>query len=348
MILDSQTNKVYFSAHTFRDHPRVTRRVMDALLENGIPFGLLEHTNDGWCRDYMPIQVAEDRYISYRYFPDYLNDEKDRSRVTNPRKQLEALGIEPVETDIIMDGGNVIKCADHVIMTEKVFWENRETYSQAKLVAELERLFQCELIFLPWDRHEKYGHADGIVRYAGGQTVLMTNYVDFDPRMAEIFQERLARAFDVKVLAYDAKRVHPYSWAYINFLQTARAILVPAFGIAEDAQALRQIALCFPEYKGRVHPIRVNSYVKEGGALNCVTWNILDPQATEGEWGKIERQIQEKGLKTMTGASLDEWMDIVDGRLTPEEEVLFAENGEKLKAYGLECVRKRMESDNQT
>ncbi len=49
------------------------------------------------------------------------------------------------------------------------------------LVDELENLFFAELVIIPWDRYEMYGHADGMVRWIDGDRVLINNYGYFDP-----------------------------------------------------------------------------------------------------------------------------------------------------------------------
>lgn len=274
MILDSQTNKVYISEHTLWQYPRITQRVLNALSANNVPYELLKYTNDGWCRDYMPIQIEEDKFVQYRYSPDYLNNDDERIYITNPTRTLKELGIKTQRTSIIIDGGNVIKCPDCIIMTKKVFKENKCPVNDKALIKRLERLFGCDILFLPWDVKEKYGHADGIVRYVGGDEVLMTNYWDIDAKLADEMCESLSRRFTVHTLKYDVETPHRNNWAYINFLQTEQVILVPAFGKDEDAQALQQILGYFPNYEGRVFPVRVTGLVKDGGALNCITWNI--------------------------------------------------------------------------
>ena len=273
MTLDSQTDKVYISEHTLTQHPIITNRLLRLLDANNVACELLKHTKDGWCRDYMPIQTGRNRFIQYRYYPGYLDNDNDRIYITDPAEQLKTLGITTVKTDIVIDGGNVIKCDDCVIMTGKVFTEN-PSYAGNTLINELERLFESEIVFIPWDKYDKYGHADGMVRYAGGGKVLMTNYYDFDKALAERIYERLIRRFDVAMLHYDTEKPHRYNWAYINFLQTSQIIAVPVFGREEDDQAMAQIGNCYPDYKGRIYPVRANGLVKDGGALNCITWNI--------------------------------------------------------------------------
>ena len=74
-------------------------------------------------------------------------------------------------------------------MTDKIFKENPR-YSREALVDELENLFFAELVIIPWDRYEMYGHADGMVRWIDGDRVLMNNYFDFDPS----FRKKLVEA----------------------------------------------------------------------------------------------------------------------------------------------------------
>lgn len=70
------------------------------------------------------------------------------------------------KTPIAIDGGNVIRCGNKIVMTDKIFKENGST-SPKKLPKMLEEAFQAELILIPWDTGEKFGHAYGMVRYVG-------------------------------------------------------------------------------------------------------------------------------------------------------------------------------------
>ena len=69
MITDVQSNKVYFSKRlTWYKCWKELNRVLD---EAGIDFDLLENTNDKWVRDFMPVQLEKDKFVSYIYNPDY-------------------------------------------------------------------------------------------------------------------------------------------------------------------------------------------------------------------------------------------------------------------------------------
>ena len=178
---------------------------------------------------------------------------------------------EVVTLDLVLDGGNVVKCGNKIVMTEKVFVENTER-SRNEVQQLLEKAFQCEIVFLPWDKREKYGHSDGIIHYLGENCVLMTNYDDFDKTFAQDFLRILEKHFDVKTLKFNVEKTGKNSWAYINFLQVGNLALVPQLGISEDEQALQQIAEAMPQCK--VVGVPALEAVRKGGALNCISWNI--------------------------------------------------------------------------
>ena len=103
--------------------------------------------------------------MAFKYLPDYLLNSKYRDTITENAADI-ARGIlvgdkvEVIDTDIIVDGGNVIKCDNAVIMVDKVIRANPH-YSASKLLAELTRLFDCEVFLIPWDDEEgMYGHSD--------------------------------------------------------------------------------------------------------------------------------------------------------------------------------------------
>ena len=71
--------------------------------------------------------------------------------------------------------------------------------------------------------------------------------------------------------------VNPFRQPRIKWgklFQTKKCIFVPGLGIEEDGMAREQIQKFYPDYK--VFTVDdCLSLVQDGGALNCVTWNIL-------------------------------------------------------------------------
>ena len=278
MITDNQTNTVFFSDLLPKKCPILNQHIAEALEENKIHYSYLSETKDIWCRDFMPIQVGEDRFVFFKYTPNYLQDpyylrlQTDTEKVFHATaNHLEHMLQNTITIDLVLDGGNVVKCGDTVVMTEKVFAENKD-----KTRAEVERIlkdaFQSDILFLPWDRKETFGHSDGIVHYAGDGKILLTNYDDFSSYYYNRFRKALEKHFEVIPLKYEAKRQHARSWAYINFLQIGKLVLVPQLGLEEDEQAVEQIGNALPDCE--VVGIPSLEAVRRGGALNCISWNI--------------------------------------------------------------------------
>lgn len=274
MICDYQTNKVYL-AEGIKGYPKVAENLLYALYKEGIETEYLPHSKSKkhvWVRDYMPIQLEEGRFLKYVYRPDYLKNDKDY--IPNYAGMIRKLGLNCKPTSLVIDGGNVVKWDDAVIMTDKVLKEN-PGYDEYGLRFRLEELFETDVVFIPWDRYEMFGHADGMVRFIDRRTVLLNNYSDFDRSLRERIIRALDGHFEVKELQYDTPRCSNYSWAYLNFLQVAGRIFVPGLGIAEDRLAVQQIQRFYPEHKVMLVPDCLE-LVRDGGALNCVTWTICE------------------------------------------------------------------------
>ncbi len=265
---------VFFSDLLSQKCPVLFQSITETLKEHNIAYGILDNTKDIWCRDYMPIQTEDGRLIYYLYNPDYLQTPYYRRTITDINsieslKGISGKSIHPL--DLVIDGGNVVVCGDKVVMTEKVFAENNDK-SPEEVRQLLKEAFQCDIIFLPWDRKEYLGHSDGIIHYIGDNKVLLTNYNDFSPCFYRKYRKILDSAFDVIPLKYNRPVIHRHSWAYINFLKVDNLVLVPQLGITEDEQALQQISSAMP----RCNVVGIPSLeaVRKGGALNCISWDI--------------------------------------------------------------------------
>ncbi len=278
MITDGLTNRVYFSSLLPKKCPVLNAHITEALQKRGIPFFYLSGTKDIWCRDYMPIQIEKDRFVFYKYRPDYLQDKRGlllqtciENVLVENANQLQSLRGKDFAIDLVIDGGNVVKCGEKIVMTEKVFLENKDKSSWVVSWL-LNGAFESQIIFLPWDKKEKFGHSDGIIHYIGEGKVLLTNYEDFSLYYYRRFRKALEEHFEVIPLTYNVKRKHQRSWAYINFLQIGSLVLVPQLGMPEDEQALEQINKALSDCE--VVGVPAMEAVRRGGALNCISWNI--------------------------------------------------------------------------
>lgn len=299
MILDSDTNLVYFSKRILKYPNGID--IVKQLDEHGVFVDFIPSTRDVWARDYMPVQIADNKYIGYEYCPDYLYPNYT-SLITNQSRVCDEMEIDTVPTGLIIDGGNIVKTSKGIIMIDKVFRENNH-FSKIELINRLENTFCSEIIFLPWDRSEYYGHADGVVREISTGKVLMTNYYRFSKKYARQFENILSLHFDVEVLDYDVEKPHRNNWCYINFLRVGNKIFLPQLTpmrrlvgeecnianrkteyvptgriVEDDALAVEQFERLFSDCE--IILVSCPKIVDKGGALNCISWNVKEARAS--------------------------------------------------------------------
>ncbi len=275
MIPDSDTNTIYFS-DLLRTKPRYSEactKITGMLDSFGIPYNFLPRTKDIWARDYMPIQISENKFMEYRYDPDYLQGDWKSSRdlKTYPDLVCDAINIKTIKSEILLDGGNMVKSSNCIILTDKIVRENRYLCNKTELIKRLKDTFEVEkVVLIPWDG-EVFGHADGMLRFIDDSNILVNQEYKTEKKL---IGELEYNGLHIEWLEFTVKKKDKMNWAYINFLQTKDLILVPKLNIEEDVQAFEQISRHYPSYavKGRIAQVEMTKIVKEGGALNCATW----------------------------------------------------------------------------
>lgn len=141
---DKDTNVVFFSPwlkDKKEGHPDFYQHLKNLLNEMGVESKELKSTNDYWAREYMPIQLVENEFLKYRYYLDYLvksKNKKDIETITDATKMLHGMVISCRSTNLIIDGGNMVPCGPYIVMTDKVFSENRKKKDDADFKALLE------------------------------------------------------------------------------------------------------------------------------------------------------------------------------------------------------------------
>jgi len=279
-------NTIYFSRKLKDQFPHIAREIETKLKEEDVKPKWLDQTNDIWVRDYMPLQMNDTYFIHYTYYPDYLmRSLEDRASITNPirleQKLLICEGKVVVNLPLILDGGNAVITDRHVIMTEKVLAENcRDRYSNENAVSnQIRKKMKLEPLFIHWNKKEKYGHTDWLVRYLGGPTnmvIVATNEeMTMDVSISAIRKLNEVQCYDVREFKLDNPTVN--SWAYLNYVQVNNIVLMPT--VAEpnnDAEAKEKLSRLFREANQEVKIITIDcqDLIKNGGALHCISWNI--------------------------------------------------------------------------
>lgn len=293
-IQDWDTDFVYISDMLKHAYPQFYNRLCDKLTKMEIPFGELVGTKDIWCRDYMPIQIARNKFIGYKYNPDYLKSDdlayphisqfahlKCRDIITEQNDVWYKNGFQYnlISSDIVLDGGNAVVAGKYIILTDKIYAENNcfTPDQKQKLLDKIESISGLKPIILSWapKGDDVYGHSDGMVKPLPHSTY--EDAVLISPlfkKEGDKLSKELSLYLNIKEIVFDVrgKDFERYAWAYINFLQVGNKILVPSFGLPCENSVLSQIRQFFPECM--VDTIEMCEITNQGGALHCITWNI--------------------------------------------------------------------------
>ena len=132
-------------------------RFLSALSKEKISPIFVDNTKDIRMRDYMPVKTKSGRYISFRYEPSYLSE----NRELQTRYDNMDIPITVYRSNINLDGGNVVfsPSKEKVIISDRVFTENPK-YEKTKLLKELEKILEAKVIIIESLVSDMTGHAD--------------------------------------------------------------------------------------------------------------------------------------------------------------------------------------------
>lgn len=276
MIHDNQTNLLYLADTLPKFYPTFFKRFEKVLNDCNITFQLLPNTKDVWAVDYMPIQIESGKFIRFVYKPKYLKSKADLKTISNTDTICEKIGIETTKSNLMIDGGNVLRSSDKVLMTDRIFEEN-PAIDHKQLIKELRDLFQVDKLFLiPEQPKDLTGHADGMVRFFDDHTLIINDYKNEKKEFMRAFELAIHNTgLDYIKIPYNVdgnKKDIQANGVYINYLQMENIIIVPTFGIKEDDDVVKQFE---ENFKGQsIVTVNSKEIANEGGILNCISWNI--------------------------------------------------------------------------
>jgi len=294
--------EVYFSS-LLEKTPKYQKdfeTIKEVLYKHKVAYELIEGTKDIWARDYMPITNSKGALIQCRYEPSYLKNHLHLQ--TNPDEvRIDGKRVCETGLSVNLDGGNYVRKGKKVIISDRVFSENvKEDYSEKnnvraaslnkvfapldsdrkrKLVRDLERFLEVEVIIIPAINaaYDMTGHSDGYVRFVNENLVLVNEFENefqyFVKVCIQAFKKHNLDYIEMPTFYHDDKE-HPNSamGCYVNYLELDDLIIFPIFGIKPvlDDRALRLIKRVFPHKT--IEPIIINDIAKQGGLMNCISW----------------------------------------------------------------------------
>ena len=246
-------------------------RLFAAFESAGIEYRLLDGTHDIWLRDFMPVQIRDGSYVSFRYEPSYLADIPKLK--TNYKQDIASRFSFPViYSDINLDGGNVVfsPSKEKAIISDRILTEN-SVYTQAELIEIMEQQLKAQVILIPSlkKKNDMTGHADGMVRFVNENTVIgncVPSKKGLEQRIKTVLQDYGINVID---FPYFSSSNNSAIGCYLNFLETERYIFMPVFGNELDGKAIASAKGIFTKM---IVPININEIAKEGGVLNCISW----------------------------------------------------------------------------
>jgi agmatine deiminase len=269
MIPEWSTNFIYFSELLPTRHPKLWKQLKEILVNPHVNFGFLNNTKDIWCRDYMPVQVDQNRFVQFTYEPSYLK--KYDKLKTNPYKVTSNLKIMPQISNIVLDGGNLVYSENGVILTDNIFSENRNIPKNS-LIQELSRLLETDKIYIiPKQSYDIYGHADGMLRFVCSDTVIIN---DFSKESLN-FKNKLKNALNAmpyNKIFLNVPLEHRLNWCYINYIHAGNNIIVPVINHPKEDVVLHQFEEIFKGFN--IRTVNAKEILTKGGGLHCIIWSI--------------------------------------------------------------------------
>ena len=268
-------NTLYFSELLPAAVPRLWQQLIPVLDEHAVPYQLLPLTRDFWAVDYLPVQVSRMEFVQFRYDPSYLHFKKYATKRTDAVPVMATLPLPAaIPCPLRLDGGNVVRVGQLVIVTDRVFSENPGV-PPTRLREQLSETLRGKLVIIPADPRDFTGHADGMVQYLDERTVLVNDYQGKEAPLGKQLVGALNNAGLTCIPFPYFPQEGSYTsavGAYINFVRVGPLVLLPVFDLPSDEAAVYQAERLFPDC--RVVPLPVAELAPLGGLLHCVTWAI--------------------------------------------------------------------------
>ncbi|RPD43751.1 hypothetical protein DNI29_23105 [Hymenobacter sediminis] len=271
---------VYLADTLAPRHPGLAAELTTALNQCGARVATLAGTRDIWARDYMPVPTTSGRWVLFRYAPDYLRPKCWQHTITDGAQLLQQLGLPFQASGLVVDGGNVVRYAGKVLMTDKVLREN-PTIPRGDLLSQLATALEVDHVdLLPAHPQDFTGHADGLVHLLDERTALVNDCRQREPGYWHHLTTCLQRAgYACIPLPYNPYQNTNYISAvgtYLNFLRVGTGVVVPIYRQVEDEPVLCSLQKLYPHHQ--ILPVEARSIAQQGGVFHCITWTCSPPE----------------------------------------------------------------------
>lgn len=254
-------------------------------------------SNDVWARDHGPITVFRNgQLVLLDFIFNGWGNKFDATLDNQITRALNQQGVwnAPVESlDFVLEGGGIESDGLGTLLTTErclLAPTRNPQFNKVQIEQKLKDWFGLSRVL--WLQHgdllgdDTDGHIDTIARFCDAQTIAYQacddaadeHYTDLKAMECELQALRQTNGTPYKLVPLplpqaifdeDGKRLPA---GYPNFLILNDAVLVPTYGVPQDAEALRRLKPCFP---GReVIGLNCRALIEQYGSLHCVTMQI--------------------------------------------------------------------------
>jgi agmatine deiminase len=284
--------KVYISAYlnTTEYGKPVYKALETELAAHGYHYKIIfDHSNNEWCRDYMPIKASDGSLVQFTYEPIYLRETKKWIKtIPNVKQIVQDLNLKVRQTSTLrLDGGAIEILGKIGIISNRVIMENHPR-TEYQIAEELKTLLHLDkIVIIPIHPADFTGHVDGSVRFIDETTVLINedkevleNALKLPANQRKLIQQyfyslRMSlynAGLQWEYLTYEEGKPNKEDFnLYLNFLNLRYHIFMPSYGMKEvDDKAQQELESL---YKKEVIKVEAKELSKKGGMINCVTWD---------------------------------------------------------------------------
>ncbi len=270
--------------------------IMDKYSRFGIETVLIPEAVDIWIRDWAPIPVhfscgkslyLKPEFKTSYYSGRYQSFEPLLSKASG--KFTEYMDIRTIPLPLKTDGGNfAFNGKDTVVLTNRIL-ENNQPLTKDEIRDIFKTCIGVEnVIFIPVEKFDVTGHTDGMLRFIDSETLAVGTYSlefpmerKFMTNIADKIKENLDGCVKIiRVENFDMMDDENYgivpsaSGNHMNFLKTGKHIFLPDYGIPSSAKSYETLKTHLTHYNiVRVPNKSLFQISKDGGVLNCITWN---------------------------------------------------------------------------
>ncbi len=255
--------------------------------------------NDSWARDHGPITVIDaDQQLHWLDFQFTGWGDKFSANLDNAINQQLAnapfVTIQSCQSQsLVLEGGAIETDGKGCFLATRhcLLHENRQnSLSQAQFEQRLQELFGVHKFL--WLEHgylagdDTDAHIDTLARFTPQQGIVYVHCDDVDDEHYAALQ-----AMELQLKSFTDSNNQPFTlfplpWpsakyaadgerlpaSYANYLIVNGAILMPTYGDAKDALALKVLKTAYPGYE--VHGIDCQALIRQYGSLHCVTMQL--------------------------------------------------------------------------